>query len=370
MWPLRDQLLSFRDRVLSDLRFQRFATTSRVMSPIARRQARSLFDLCAGFVYSQVLLACVELDLFRILEAGPLDAEALSAELDLTPEATSRLLTAALALGLVDRRGGGRYGLGMHGAALVANKGIQAMVAHHRALYRDLADPVALLRGEDQGGALAGYWPYAKGDTPGALGEADVASYTQLMSASQTLVAEQVLHAYSLAGHDTLLDVGGGDGTFLCAAARRNPGLRLQLFDLPAVARRAETRFEQEGLAIRAQTFGGSFFDDPLPNGADVVSLVRVLHDHDDDRAQHLLRAVRNVLPRGGVLLIAEPLAGTAGAERMGGAYFGFYLMAMGSGRPREFADVAAMLSKAGFAAQRLVRTAVPLQTSLIVATA
>ena len=41
--------------------------------PIARRRARELFDLCAGFVYSQVLLACVRLRLFEILAEGAAD---------------------------------------------------------------------------------------------------------------------------------------------------------------------------------------------------------------------------------------------------------------------------------------------------------
>ena len=63
---------------------------------------------------------------------------------------------------------------------------------------------------------------------------------------------------------------------------------------------------------------------------------MRVVHDHDDGAALHLMRAVHAALPRGGRLLLAEPMAGTPGAERMGDAYFGFYLLAMGSaGRGR-----------------------------------
>ena len=82
-----------------------------------------------------------------------------------------------------------------------------------------------------------------------------------------------------------------------------------------------------------------------------------------------LLSAVRAALPQNGTLLIAEPLAATAGAEAMGEAYFGFYLMAMGSGRPRTFAELETMLREAGFSTVRHVATRMPLQTSLIVAT-
>ena len=59
-----------------------------------------------------------------------------------------------------------------------------------------------------------------------------------------------------------------------------------------------------------------------------------------------LLRAIRRALPAGGTLLIAEPMSGVRGAEPIGDAYFGFYLLAMGSGRPRTFARLKEMLAR------------------------
>ena len=85
-----------------------------------------------------------------------------------------------------------------------------------------------------------------------------------------------------------------------CARPRpRAPDLRLMLFDLPPVAERARARFAAAGLAGRAAAIGGDFLADPLPPGADVVSLVRVLHDHDDAAALAILRAARRALPAG-----------------------------------------------------------------------
>jgi demethylspheroidene O-methyltransferase len=95
---------------------------------------------------------------------------------------------------------------------------------------------------------------------------------------------------------------------------------------------------------------------------------VRVLHDHDDDAARGILAAVHRALPRGGTLLIAEPLAGTPGAEPAGDGYFGFYLMAMGSGRPRSPAEMTALLQAAGFRDVRVLATHTPLLTRVIVA--
>jgi demethylspheroidene O-methyltransferase len=140
------------------------------------------------------------------------------------------------------------------------------------------------------------------------------------------------------------------------------------LFDLPAVAERARLRFEREDLAERAQAVGGDVMRDPLPSGADVASLVRVIHDHNDEAALTILRAVRQALPPDGTLLIAEPMSGTPGAEPVGDAYFGFYLLAMGSGRPRTASELREMLGEAGFNQVREVPARRPILTRVMVA--
>jgi demethylspheroidene O-methyltransferase len=178
--PLRDRLLAWRDRTVASPRFRRWATAFPLTRPIARHRTRALFDLCAGFVYSQILLACVQLRLFDILAERPATAAALAPRLGLPVEAAERLLAAATALRLVARRGGGRYGLGPLGAAMVANPAITGMVMHHPMLYADLQDPVALLRSGRSETALAAYWSYASAGQAETLADAQVADYTAL----------------------------------------------------------------------------------------------------------------------------------------------------------------------------------------------
>ena len=365
----RGRYFEVRDRLLASPRFQRLAAATPLTRSIARKRAQALFDLCAGFVYTQVLFACVRLDLFEILADGPQTIQFLAARLRLPVDAAARLLRAATALELVASRGTDCYGLGVLGATLVGNSAVTAMVQHHALLYADLQDPVAMLRGERRDTALARYWPYAEDPCTAADHVERVAAYTRLMSTSQPLVAGEVLAAHSFGGHRCLLDVGGGDGTFLAAIAARNRNLRLMLFDLPAVVDQARERFTALGIEARATAFAGDFLVDRLPPGADVASLVRVIHDHDDDAALAILRGIHAVLPKGGTLLIAEPLAGTKGAEAMGDAYFGFYLLAMGRGRPRSADEHCALLAQAGFRSAEQVATRIPMQTGLIVAT-
>ncbi len=370
---LMDRFFAFRDRCLTSPRFIRFAETFPLTRIIARREAGALFDLCSGFVYSQVLLACVRLRLFDLLQPGPLTVEEIAHRLNLSEDATGRLLTAAVGLRLVERRSGGRYGLGGLGAAMLASPGLATMVEHHALLYRDLDDPIRLLRNEspaptqeNSGKAtnLSVYWPYAEGDT-GASRDA-VSDYTGLMAATQPAIAQEILDSCTFKSHRRLMDVGGGNGAFLLQAARRAPHLELVLFDVPAVAELAAARFKEAGIAGRATVAGGDFLKD-LPAGADVITLIRVLLDHDDETALGILKSARAALPQGGVLLVAEPMAETPGSEKVA-AYFSLYLMAMGRGRPRTEQQLQALLREAGF--QRIERrsTCQPLLVRLLLA--
>ena len=378
----RERWWRWRDARLADAGFRRWASAFRLTRPIARRRAQALFDLMAGFVYSQVLLACVQLRVFEQVHEGPLPASELARRANLDPAAMRRLLDAAVSIDLLERRGADRYGLGKLGAPLIDDEAIGAMIRHHAVLYADLRDPVALLRagsgdrfgGDDAhrgaGAGMSRYWPYADGQAPGQLTDEQVAEYSALMSASHPLVADEVLAVYPLHRHRCLLDVGGGEGRFLVRAAAAAPRLQLMLYDLPPVAERGRLRLAAAGLAARASTFGGDFLRDPLPTGADLISLVRVLFDHPDERAVALLRSVRRALPAGGTVLVAEPMAGVPGAQRMGDAYYSFYLLAMGRGQSRSAARHAQLLIEAGFRDPRDVPTRMPLQASVVVATA
>ena len=365
----RERWVRFRNSLLGSPGFRAWATAFLPTRPIARRQARALFDLVAGFVYSQVLSACVSVGLFDLLAGPPQSIAALAPRLGLDEAATERLLKAAAALELTENLGDGRYTLGPLGAALQGNPGIVAMIDHHAILYRDLADPVALLRREIDP-ELARFWAYATSPDPAAATPDSVRAYSALMAVSQTLVAQEILAAYPIGRHRRLLDIGGGEGAFLCAAAGRAARLQLVLFDLPAVVDRAVRRFAEAGLEGRAQIVGGNFLTDALPTGADIVSLVRVLHDHDDQAVLTVLRKAHDALPAGGVLLVAEPMSATPGARPIGDAYFGFYLEAMRSGRPRTADELANLIRAAGFNEIRLRPTHTPMLVSVMTASA
>ena len=258
-------LRTISNRLVADPSFQRWAARIWPLSLVARAQARALFDLSAAVALGQTLAAAIELGLLDAVAEAPQDMAALAARLKLPADGLACLIVAAEGIGLVARLPDGRVALGMRGAAVRAHPGIAAMVAHHRMLLVDLADPARLFREAPGGGALAAFWTYA--GAAEAEAAAAAAPYSALMAASQPMVSEQALASYPFGRHRALLDIGGGSGAFLEAIGAAHPHLALTLFDLPAVIPHAEAR-----LKGRARLVAGHFLADPLPGGADLVS--------------------------------------------------------------------------------------------------
>ncbi len=310
----------------------------------------------------------VDLGLLEAMAQGPRSLADLARHAAAPEPALERLLVAGVGLGLISRAGETDFALGPQGAALLGNAGLRDMIVHHRQLYQDLIDPVGLVRRGGGQGDLARYWAYARSAAPDAAPADAVADYSALMAASVPSFARDVLDAYPFRRHRRLLDVGGGEGAFLIAAAAAAPKLELALFDLPAVVERARSRLAAAGLSHRAQVQGGDFGKDELPQGADLITLVRIVHDHDDPAVLTLLRAIRRALAPGGRLVIAEPMSLSGGRDRVADVYFAMYLLAMGHGRARSPAEITALLTAAGFRDISFRRTASLLSLGLIVA--
>jgi len=354
--------------LVADAGFQQKVARFPLTRSFARKQSESLFRATTGFVQSQILFACVEIELFAILASGPKSEQEIASLTSLPLASVKRLLPAARALGLIRPAGNETWTLDDTGAVIHGNEGIRAMIRHHAMLYRDLADPVALLRDPTRSTETADYWAYAGERMGHDVSDADAQTYSALMRSSQDLVAAEILDAYPLGRHETVLDIGGGEGAFLAAAGRRYAALSLSLFDLPPVAERAKLVMQGAGFGARFTAQGGNFFTDDISNHADCVTLVRVLCDHDDTAVLALLRNIRRSMAPTATLLIAEPMDGPGSGESAAAAYFSFYFLAMRSGACRSAEKIDSLLETAGFGSITRVRTRNPLFASVITA--
>ena len=146
-------------------------------------------------------------------------------------------------------------------------------------------------------------------------------------------------------GDQTIVDVGGGNGSLLLALLARHPELRGVVFDLP------ETVRDESSFGERCRFEAGDFFE-RVPNG-DAYVLSTILHDWDDDSAVRILRTIHDAAEPGTRLVLLE---GTIepGNEPNGAKWLDLLMLALFAGRERDEAQWRALLREGGFEVERL----------------
>lgn len=114
-----------------------------------------------------------------------------------------------------------------------------------------------------------------------------------------------VIAAYDFTGIQTIVDVGGGRGTFIATILQYYSKMRGILFDLPHVVEGAENTLQKAGVASRCEILGGSFLDS-VPAGGDAYLLSKVIHDWDDDQSILIIKRCRQVMKIRDKLLLVE----------------------------------------------------------------
>ncbi|HMI98650.1 MAG TPA: methyltransferase [Gaiellaceae bacterium] len=141
-------------------------------------------------------------------------------------------------------------------------------------------------------------------------------------------------------GDETVVDVGGGNGSLLVALLARQPGLRGIVFDLP------ETVRDHAALGDRIEFVEGSFFE-RVPEG-DAYVLSTILHDWNDERAAAILRTIRAAASHDTRLILLEAVV-PAGNEPDGAKWLDLLMLALFAGRERNEAQWRELLGTGGF---------------------
>jgi hypothetical protein len=170
------------------------------------------------------------------------------------------------------------------------------------------------------------------------------ASFDRAMQLGASRRVEQ-LASLEWRGDETVVDVGGGNGSLLTELLRDQPGLSGIVFDLP------ETVRDEAALGERIRFVEGSFFERVPVGDAYIVS--KILHDWDDESAIAILRAIRAAAPVNARLLILETVL-IDGNEPDGAKWLDLLMLALAGGRERNDAQWRALLTSGGFEAVRV----------------
>jgi SAM-dependent methyltransferase len=182
------------------------------------------------------------------------------------------------------------------------------------------------------------------------------AQFDKLMTTFHAGEKEGVADAYDFSTVDSVVDVGGGNGTFMSAVLPRYEQLRGVLFDLPPVIERARPALAR--LGDRCEAVAGDFFDS-VPAGHDAYVLSHIIHDWDEERALTVLRNCHEAMGPNGRLLLVESVV-PPGDEPHPAKMLDMLMLVCTGGMERTEDEYADLLGRAGFRLMRVIPTASP----------
>lgn len=327
-------------------------TTSRPRIDIA--SVRRLAEL-ADYVLPFAIRAVCELGVADHLVDRPLPVTDLAKRCDADPCALQRVLRALAGKGIFTECEPGVFGLSLLAQPLRGDHPVSLRDAYpflvgdlHAWARFDYTLHTGRSSFEHVHGV--GYWEYMA-DHP-----EDSKRFDGSQAAGTRLELRTLLSAYnSWTALTSVVDLGGGNGTFLAGLLARFHHLTGTLFDQPHVVAGAHEVLREAGVADRCSVVGGSFFDE-VPPGADVYLLKRVLWSWPDDRAHTLLSRVRAAMRENSRLLLHEPVVYPGDSDEPGKIY-DLILLAMGGGCARSESELGRLLDSAGLRIARVLPT-------------
>ena len=305
-----------------------------------------------GYRQSQVLITCAELRVFEMLQAGPQDAVTLAANKGAHPGSLARLLDAAAAFGLLDKRDR-LYANSALAAACLVPEGpayLGNLIRREAAFYRRwsrLTDAVLSGQRPEENRQVEQETNWVRGFELALFDVARI-SGPQIAEALAPFVPASARNASRIAAR--VIDIGGGHGGYSVSLARRYPGLEAVVFDLPPVMEVTHEVIAASGLGERVRAQPGDFKTDPFGSDFDLALLFGVLVSETAADAVALLGKVAMALKPGGYVAIRGFYLN---AERSGppdAALFDLHmLLSTGAGSAHTVDELGSWLAQSGF---------------------
>jgi acetylserotonin N-methyltransferase len=327
-----------------------------------------IVDLIQAFRRSKTMFTAVSLGIFDRLRESASSAAALAAAMGTDPAATTQLLDACAALGLLAKR------QGAYRNEPVAEAYLCSASPHYLGGYIEYSDQALyplwgnLASAVKEGGNRWAQTFGLEGPIFDHFFRTPEAQRTFLrgMHGFGMLSSPRIVTAFDLSGFRTLADLGGATGHLVIAACERYPHLRGIVFELPGPAAVAREQVALSPANQRIEVVEGDFFADDLP-AADLYAMGQILHDWTEEKIVRLLRKIFAALPPEGGLLVAEKLLHEDGVGPVPANMQSLNMLICTEGRERSLSDYQRLLREAGFASIDGWRTGAPLDAILAV---
>ncbi|BCA79234.1 methyltransferase [Desulfuromonas sp. AOP6] len=302
---------------------------------------KDLMKLSHGFEPARILLSAVELDLFSHL-SEKMTARQLAARLSLQEVPLTLVLNAMVAMGLLDKEGDDYVNGPLVGKTLVSGQGYRGHIFRHIGhcwpAWGNLSDRLRGREVEEES------WSPARD-------EEQTRDFILGMENVTRELAPLVVGRLGLGSPLTLLDVGGGPGTYAEAFLKEYPSLReVCVFDLPKAAAVGRQNLKSRGVETSVRWLEGDFHDTSFGQGFDVVWISQVLHSLDMSGCRMLIDKAFEALVPGGELILHEFLIEDHRTGPLQAAIFAVHMLVMtGVGRTYAGGELSVWLDEAGF---------------------
>lgn len=316
-------------------------------------QVQKLQELIMGFRTTQIIATAARLNLAEHLKGGPKTYLQLASITRTDARTLYRLMIALTNLDIVEQNPDGTFSISLFGKLLEDHSHgslrYVAMLYGEPWLWEAYAHlPYSLMSGRPA-------FDYTHGQTLyDFLGQNAPAAeiFNRAMGAFSIQEARAIKKVFPFSGAKTMIDVGGGQGTFVASLLEGDPHLRAVVFDQPSVVDRVRKNPD----SLNKITYvSGDFFIE-IPGGGDIYLLKSVLHNWDDQGCITILKNCRTAMHENARLLIIERII-PEGNERSEGRLFDINMLVMTNGRERAVKEYKKLLDVSGFSLLRVIST-------------
>ena len=308
-----------------------------------------MMDLISGFWIARSIYLSAQLGVADVFDDQPKTIAQLAAATNADPRSLYRLMRVLASVGIFTEVSDRCFTLTSLGATLKSARpdsmryvAMAEMGDDHSSAWSNGLH--SLKTGEPAFEATFGMSPweyYAQHLEAGQLNSQETTSIG-------TPVAQALAATYDFSQFNTIVDVGGAQGSLISTILRAHPHLKGILFDLPEII--ATVRVDEN-----IQPVAGNFFES-VPSGGDAYLLRFILHGWEDEKATLLLKNCHQAMPEHSRLLIVETII-PPGNEPSPAKFVDVLMLVGPGGQERTEAEYRALLQSSGFELTRVIPT-------------
>lgn len=314
-----------------------------------------------GMWSSAVMHCAAQLGVADAVGEEPADVADVAAVVGADPESLARLMRSLVAFGIFRQMAPGQYAHNDSSRALRSDSPYKVrdiLLTGGNwawATWNSLADSIRT-------GESAFQRLYGK-DLFSYLDDADEPGASKLLYAGYRAQAEATDRALArvldLTGARTIVDVGGGSGSLLCALLKQNPALSGILLDREPTLAEVDPALAGGALAARCRLEAGDCMQG-LPV-ADVYLYRQVLHMWDDELCVKALSTCAVAAPAGSRVILVEQLVCDP-PESSFDTLMDLHMLLVTGGRERTADEIVRLLERAGLRPSSVTATTTPLR--------